>query len=287
MKFWRMNGAGNAFILIDARGDGAQGRLAPSHAAVADLAARQPFDQLLALEDDGLADARLRVWNRDGGEVGACGNGARAASWLMFQDRRQDALSLASIGGALSARRVTGDGAEVDLGPARLGWREIPLAREMDTVRLDYSIDLPGGGSLSGPGAVSMGNPHAVFFVDDVEALPLDVIGPKVEHDPLFPDRVNAGFAQVRGPGDIRLKVFERGAGLTKACGTGAAAALVAAFRQGRAGREAVIEADGGVLPVRWDNRGHVHLAGPVELEGAYAPPADIEAAFSLRRWGR
>ncbi|MEQ8433207.1 MAG: diaminopimelate epimerase [Oceanicaulis sp.] len=283
MKFWRMNGAGNAFILIDARGEGAKGRLAPSPAAVADMAARQPFDQLLALEDDDGADARLRVWNRDGGEVGACGNGARAASWLMFQDMGKDVLSLASTGGALSARRVAGDGAEVDLGSARLDWREIPLARQMDTVRLDYRVGLPGGGSLSGPGAVSMGNPHAVFFVDDVEALALDVIGPKVERDPLFPDRVNAGFAQVRGPGDIRLRVFERGAGLTKACGTGAAAALVAACRQGRTGREAAIEADGGVLPVRWDARGHVHLSGPVELEGAYAPPAEVEAAFSLR----
>jgi len=287
VKFWRMNGAGNAFILIDARGQGAQGRLAPSNAAVGDLAARQPFDQLLALEDDGGADARLRVWNSDGGEVGACGNGARAASWLMFQDMGKDALTLASLGGPLSARRVTGDGAEVDLGPARLGWRDIPLAHEMDTVRLDYSIGLPGGGSLSGPGAVSMGNPHAVFFVDDVEALALDVIGPKVEHDTLFPDRVNAGFAQVRGPGDIRLRVFERGAGLTKACGTGAAAALVAACRQGRTRREAVIEADGGFLPVRWDARGHVHLAGPVELEGPYEPPAAIKAAFTPAETGR
>lgn len=281
MKFWRMNGAGNAFILIDARGRG--GRLAPSVEAVANLAADHPFDQLLALEPDPDADARLRVWNRDGGEVGACGNGARAAAWLMFQDRGTDTLTLASRGGALSARRMAGDGAEVDLGPARLDWREIPLARAMDTVRLDYTIALPGGGSLSGPGAVSMGNPHAVFFVEDVEALPLEIIGPQVERDPLFPERVNAGFAQVRGPGDIRLRVFERGAGLTKACGTGAAAALVAACRQNRSRREARVEADGGVLGVRWDGRGHVHLSGPVELEGAYTPPAGTEAAFTPR----
>jgi len=281
MKFWRMNGAGNAFILIDARGRG--GRLAPSPGDVEDLAARQPFDQLLALEDAPGADAHLRVWNRDGGEVGACGNGARAAAWLMFEDSRADALTLASTGGALRARRTGSDGAEVDLGPARLDWREIPLAREMDTVRLDYSIALPGGGALEGPGAVSMGNPHVVFFVDAVEALPLEDIGAAVERDPLFPDRVNAGFAQVRGPGDIRLRVFERGAGLTKACGTGAAAALVAACRQGRTSREAAIEADGGVLGARWDARGHVHLSGPVELEGAYTPPADLEAAFSPR----
>ena len=277
-RFLKMNGAGNAFIMIDARRRG--GRLSPSEAAVAALAEAQPFDQLLALEDDGEADARLRVWNRDGGEVGACGNGARAAAWLMFQDTRADRLTLASKGGALTARRVDGDQAEVDLGPARLDWREIPLAREMDTVRLDYGVDLPGGGRLDGPGAVSMGNPHCVFFVEDVEALPLDEIGPKVERDPLFPERVNAGFAQIRGANDIRLRVYERGAGLTKACGTGAAAALVAAHRQGRIGREAVVEADGGRLPVRWAQDGHVHLSGPVELEGEYAPPDALLSAF-------
>jgi diaminopimelate epimerase len=266
MKAWRMNGAGNAFILIDARGDGRA--LAPARAAVTALAAAYPFDQLLALEDDAGADARLRVWNRDGGEVGACGNGTRAAAWLMFEDMRRDALTLSSLGGPMSARRLADGAVEVDLGPARLSWGDIPLAREMDTVRLDYRIALPGGGRLDGPGAVNMGNPHAVFFVDDVEALDIAAIGPGVEHDPLFPERVNAGFAEVRGPGDIRLKVWERGAGLTLACGTGAAAALVAAHRQGRTGRDAVIEADGGLLPVRWDAAGHVRLSGPVELEG-------------------
>lgn len=269
MKAWRMNGAGNAFILIDARGAGRA--LAPAREAVTALAEAHPFDQLLALEDDGDADARLRVWNRDGGEVGACGNGTRAAAWLMVQDMGRDVLTLASLGGPMSARRLSGGAVEVDLGPARLSWRDIPLARQMDTVRLDYGVDVPGGARLEGPGAVNMGNPHAVFFADDVEALPIAGIGPGVEHDPLFPERVNAGFAQVRGPDSIRLKVWERGAGLTLACGTGAAAALVAAHRQGRTGRDAVIEADGGLLPVRWDVAGHVHLSGPVELEGEVA----------------
>lgn len=266
MKAWRMNGAGNAFILIDARGAGRA--LAPAREAVTALAEAQPFDQLLALEGDGGADARLRVWNRDGGEVGACGNGTRAAAWLMFEDMGRDSLTLASLGGPMSARRLDGGAVEVDLGPARLAWRDIPLAREMDTARLDYGVDVPDGGRLEGPGAVNMGNPHAVFFVEDVDALPITEIGPGVEHDTLFPERVNAGFAQVRGPDAIRLKVWERGAGLTLACGTGAAAALVAAHRQGRTGRAAVIEADGGLLPVRWDAAGHVHLSGPVELEG-------------------
>lgn len=266
MTAYRMNGAGNAFVLIDARGRGE--RLSPSNAQVIALAKTHPFDQLLALETDPNADARLRVWNKDGGEVGACGNGTRAAAWLMFQESRAETLTLSSLGGPMAARRLKGDIAEVDLGPARLDWREIPLAREMGTVRLDFSVDLPGGGRLEGPGAVSMGNPHAVFFVDDVEALPLNEIGPRVEHDPLFPERVNAGFAQILDRSTIRLRVFERGAGLTLACGTGAAAALVAANRRGLVEREAVILADGGDLPVRWDEAGHVHLSGPVELEG-------------------
>lgn len=280
MRFLRMNGAGNAFILIDARGCG--GRLAPPETAVRALAGDHSFDQLLALEDTDEADARLRVWNRDGGEVGACGNGARAASWLIFQDGRADQLTLESLGGALSARRADGDQAEVDLGPARLNWRDIPLAREMDTVRLDYGLDLPGGGGrMEEPGAVSMGNPHCVFFVDDVDTAPLETIGPVVERDPLFPERVNAGFAQILGPDEIRLRVYERGAGLTKACGTGAAAALVAAHRQGRIKREAVVIADGGRLPVRWAPTGHVHLAGPVELEGEHTPSGAVLSAFA------
>ncbi len=272
MKAYRMNGAGNAFVLIDARSGGDP--LSPSGAQVQALAELQPFDQLLALENDPDRDARLRVWNADGGEVGACGNGTRAAAWLMFQEGGQKTLTLSSLGGPMAARRLADDLAEVDLGPARLDWREIPLARKMDTVKLDYTVDLPGGGQLSGPGAVSMGNPHAVFFVDDVEALPVTEIGPKVEHDPLFPERVNVGFADLRARDSVRLKVFERGAGLTLACGTGAAAALVAAHRRGLADREALIEADGGVLPVRWAEDGHVHLAGPVELEGEVELPA-------------
>lgn len=271
MKAYRMNGAGNAFVLIDARGR--NGPLAPSKAQVIALAKAHPFDQLLALETDPHADARLRVWNKDGGEVGACGNGTRAAAWLMFQEGRADTLTLSSLGGPMAARRLDGGSAEVDLGAARLDWRDIPLAREMDTVRLDYGVDLPGGGRLEGPGAVSMGNPHAAFFVDDVEALPLAEIGPRVERDPLFPERVNAGFAQILNRSSLRLRVYERGAGLTLACGTGAAAAVVAAHRRGLIAREALVIADGGALPVRWDEAGHVHLSGPVELEGEIEMP--------------
>ncbi|WP_439632515.1 diaminopimelate epimerase [Glycocaulis sp.] len=266
MRAWAMNGAGNAFIVIDARGRGRPLELSPAQLAA--LHARHPFDQIMGLEDHGVADATLRVWNADGGEVGACGNGTRAAAWLLFRDDGRSRLTFAARGGVLSARQLDNGAVEVDLGQPGLSWRDIPLAREMDTVRLDYTVPLPGGGRLEGPGAVSMGNPHAVFFVDDLAALPLAEIGPAIEHDPLFPERVNAGFAQVIDRQTIRLRVWERGAGLTLACGTGACAALVAAHRRGLTGREAVIIADGGELPVRWDADGHVHLSGPVEMEG-------------------
>lgn len=266
MNTYAMNGAGNAFVLIDARER--DGSLSLTEAQVRAIHARHPFDQLLALEADPDATARLRVWNADGGEVGACGNGARAAAWLMFQDRAAHRLTMSSAGGPLAARRLPDGRAEVDLGKPRLSWREIPLAREMDTVLLDYTVGLPGGGRLTEPGAVSMGNPHVLFEVEDLAAIPVAEIGPGIEHDPLFPERVNAGFAQVRSPHSIRLRVWERGAGLTLACGTGACAAVVALHRQGRLDREAEVEADGGLLGVRWAADDHVHLTGPVEMEG-------------------
>ena len=267
MRAYAMNGAGNAFIVIDRRL--AAGPSAYSEQDIAAMLAVHAFDQLIVLDPSDDADADLRVWNSDGGEVGACGNGTRAAAWLLFEDGAKPHLRFTSAGGLMSAQRLASGAAEVDLGPARLDWRQIPLSLPMETVRLDFGVNLPGGGRLDGPGAVSMGNPHVVFAVEDLVSLPITEIGPDIEHDPLFPERVNSGFAQVRDRDDIRLKVFERGAGLTLACGTGACAALVALHRQGLVDREALIEADGGKLPVRWDSEGHVHLSGPVVLERA------------------
>ena len=243
-----MNGAGNAFIVLDRRDE--TGASAFSAKDIAAMLGVHAFDQLIVLDPSSEADADLRVWNSDGGEVGACGNGTRAAAWLLFEDGAKPHLSFTSAGGPMRAQRLLSGAAEVDLGSARLDWRQIPLSLPMDTVRLDFGVNLPGGGRLEGPGAVSMGNPHVVFAVEDLVSLP--EIGPTIEHDPLFPERVNTGFAQVRDRDDVRLKVFERGAGLTLACGTGAGAALVALHRQGLVDREAVIEADGGKLPVRF-----------------------------------
>ncbi|WP_323760597.1 diaminopimelate epimerase [Maricaulis sp.] len=261
-----MNGAGNKFILADVRGRAGVFNL--SAAAVTAIAREHPFDQLLVLEDSDTSDAFIRIWNSDGDEVGACGNGTRAAAWALMQERRSDTASLDTAGGQLLARDAGAMTVSVDMGEPRLDWQDIPLARPMDTARLDFAVEVDGI-RIDAPGAVSMGNPHAVFFIRDVAALPVTTLGPVVEHDPLFPDRVNAGFAQILDPRHIRLRVWERGAGITAACGTGACAALVAAHRRGLCERQATLHADGGDLSVEWrasDNR--IILTGPVEDEG-------------------
>ncbi|WP_417488313.1 diaminopimelate epimerase [Maricaulis sp.] len=261
-----MNGAGNKFILADVRGRAGAFNLSAD--AVKTMARAHPFDQLLVLEDSDTSDAFMRIWNSDGDEVGACGNGTRAAAWALMQESGSDTVSLDTAGGVLSARDAGPMTVSVDMGEPRLEWTEIPLARPMDTTRLDFAVE-KGGVRIEAPGAVSMGNPHAVFFIRDMASFPVTDLGPIVEHDPLFPQRVNAGFAQILGARHIRLRVWERGAGITAACGTGACAALVAAHRRGLCERQVTIHADGGDLSVEWraaDNR--VRLTGPVEDEG-------------------
>jgi len=261
-----MNGAGNAFILVDARGRPSPTRIAASK--IREWGRRWPFDQLLVLESSDRADAFMRIWNADGDEVGACGNGTRAAAWRMMEDTARNQIAIDTQAGVLLASRRPGREVSVDMGIPRLDWREIPLARSMDTVSLDFRAEIDGI-RIENPGAVNMGNPHAVFFVRELESLPVERLGREVEFDPTFPERVNAGFAQIYDPGHIRLRVWERGAGLTPACGTGACAALVAAHRRGLAGRSASIMADGGELFVEWrESDGHVILTGPVEDEG-------------------
>ena len=266
MKARLMNGAGNKFILADAR-DRA-GVLGLSMQTVREWAHRYHFDQLLVLEKSDSANAFMRIWNADGDEVGACGNGTRAAAWVLMEESGQSAVTLGTVGGLLHATRAGALTVSVDMGEPRLGWQDIPLARPMDTAAMDYAAEAAGL-RIETPGAVNMGNPHAVFFVREVESLPVARLGREVELDPLFPERVNVGFAQIYDSTHIRLRVWERGAGITAACGTGACAALVAAHRRGLAGRHASIMADGGELFVEWrENDGHVILTGPVEDEG-------------------
>jgi diaminopimelate epimerase len=266
MKARLMNGAGNKFVLADVRGRASVFNL--SAQTVREWAHRHHFDQLLVLEDSDTANAFMRIWNADGDEVGACGNGTRAAAWTLMEEGGEAVVTLGTAGGLLEATRAGPLTVSVDMGAPRLDWQDIPLARPMDTVTMAYAAEAAGY-RIEAPGAVNMGNPHAVFFVRDVETLPIARLGREVELDPLFPERVNAGFVQIYDATHIRLRVWERGAGITAACGTGACAALVAAHRRGLAARRASIMADGGELLVEWRERdGHVVLTGPVEDEG-------------------
>ncbi|MET0182713.1 MAG: diaminopimelate epimerase [Caulobacterales bacterium] len=267
MRYFKMNGCGNDFVIIDARDKGALPLSAAQARAIADRKTGVGCDQVVAIERSIRGDAFMRIWNHDGGEVSACGNATRCVGWILMDETGRDISKIETGAGLLHAARRGSDLIEVDMGSPLLRWEEIPIARAMDTVKLDYRVALDGV-TLEGPGAVNMGNPHAVFFVDDIDAIPIAAIGPRVETDPFFPEAVNAGFAQVLAPDRIRLRVWERGAGLTKACGTGACAAVVAAHRQGRAGRKAEVIVDGGALTIEWrEGDDRVLMTGPVELE--------------------
>ena len=264
LAFLKMHGLGNDFVIIDARaGDGDP--MTPARArAIGDRRRGIGFDQLAVIFPDEAADARIVFWNADGSTAGACGNASRCLARLMMAETGRGEATLRTERGLLVCRDL-GDGlVEVNMGPPALGWRAIPLAREMDTV----ALDLPGG-----PGAVSMGNPHCVFFVDDAEAAPVTTMGPDYETHALFPERANIGFAEVRGEDRVRLRVWERGAGETLACGSGACAAVVAAHRQGRTGRRVTLEMNGGALVCEWTDAG-VLMTGPTMMvgEGVLAP---------------
>jgi diaminopimelate epimerase len=255
-----MHGLGNDFVVLDAR----RRRLTLDSASVQRIADRHRgvgCDQLIAIEPSQHADAFMRIYNADGGEVAACGNGTRCVAWLLFRETGRHSVTIETRAGLLRANAATDGLISVDMGPARLDWRDIPLARAMDTNHLPLSA---GDGLLLDPAAVCMGNPHAVFFVTDVMAVPLAELGPRLEHDPLFPERANIGIAEMRSRSGLRLRVWERGVGITAACGSGACAAAVAAVRRGLADRRLEVELDGGRLMLEWRQDGHVLMTGPV-----------------------
>ena len=271
--FLKMNGLGNDFVVVEAR----SAPFAPSAEqvrAIADRASGVGCDQLIAIEppdpkEAGGADVRVRFWNADGEEVSACGNGTRCVGWLILQATGKDEAVIETKAGRLVARRAGERLVSVDMGKPRLDWQEIPLSQPQDTRALDVKLyDHP---ALSAPpGSVSMGNPHVTFFVSDLAEAPVAEAGPAVERHPLFPEQVNVGFAQVIDRGRIRLRVWERGAGLTKACGTGACAALVAAARRDLTDRAATLELDGGELFVEWRaSDDHVIMTGPAAVDFA------------------
>ena len=257
--FLKMHGLGNDFVVVDARHapfvlDDDRAR------AIADRRRGVGCDQLIVLEPptNGAADIFMRIRNHDGGEVEACGNATRCVAALVMAESGQETCTVETLAGLLPARAAGPGRIAVDMGDAKTGWRDIPVAREMDTLHLELDH-----GPLSDPVGVSIGNPHAVFFVNDAAAIDLARLGPELEHHPLFPERANIGVAQVLGRAHLRLRVWERGVGITRACGTGACAAAVAAHRRGLTERKVQVALDGGPLDLEWRADGHVIMAGP------------------------
>ena len=262
LSFIKMHGLGNDFVIIDARG-APVAITADDARAIADRRTGVGCDQLIVLERAKAngAGAFMRIRNADGGVTAACGNAARCVAALLMEESGEDRARIETEAGVLAAQRKDG-GVMLDFGPARFEWRDIPLSAAADTLHLPIEM-----GPLRDPAACSMGNPHATFFVDDAEAVDLEALGPALEHHEMFPERANIGIAQVIGPGEIRLRVWERGAGVTRACGTGASAAVVSGHRRGLIGREVRTILDGGSLMIEWrQSDGHVLMTGPVAV---------------------
>jgi diaminopimelate epimerase len=260
--FIKMHGCGNDFVIMDERT--APLGLTPARAAaIADRYRGVGCDQFIVLEPP-LAhgvDVFMRIYNPDGSQAGACGNATRCVVAKLAEETGRHVFTIQTVSGLLPARVLDDGRVEVDMGAARLGWQQVPLALEIDTLTLPLSA-----AGVADPAACSMGNPHATFFVDNLDLLDIRAIGPELENAPLFPNRANIGFAQILGSDRIRLRVWERGAGLTLACGSGACATVVNASRRGLIGRHATVEVDGGVLDLVWREDGHVLMTGPAEL---------------------
>jgi diaminopimelate epimerase len=265
--FVKMHGLGNDFVVLDARG--AAFELTPARRrAIADRRLGVGCDQLIVLEapTERDADVFMRIYNPDGGEAGACGNATRCVASVLMDERKTDHVTVQTIAGVLESQK-TGMGSNglpvisVDMGPARLDWRDIPVREACDTNHMPVGL-----GPLQDPVGTNMGNPHATFFVADAAAIPLSELGPKLEHDRFFPERANIGVAELLGEDKLRLRVWERGAGVTLACGSGACAALVAASRRGLVKRHAEVIVDGGTLAIEWLRDGHVMMTGGIAL---------------------
>jgi diaminopimelate epimerase len=272
VRFRKMNGLGNDFVVLDVRAH-ALALKAAQIAAIADRKRGIGCDQVIALEPSEFADVFMRIWNADGGEVGACGNAARCVAALLVAERGSPHVMIETESGLLQATLNQDRSVTIDMGAPRFNWDEIPLAEPFDdTRRITLQTDDP---ELSAPSVVNVGNPHCIFFVSDVEANDLGRLGPSLEHHKLFPERANISLAQVTGPGSLRLRSWERGAGLTRACGTAACAAAVAAVRRGLTGRVVTVTLPGGDLVIDWrEDDDHILMTGPFALdyEGTLPP---------------
>jgi diaminopimelate epimerase len=264
----KMNGLGNAIVVLDLRGDGHV--VTSEEARAIGRGQGLHFDQLMVLHDPRTAgtEAFVIIHNIDGSEAGACGNGTRCVAWALARENGRERFAVETRAGRLDCEALGDWRYSVDMGAPRLGWRDIPLASPVeDTRRVPLDTAALGAGLPADFAAVSMGNPHAVFFVADVEAHDLARNGPILERHPLFPEGANISLAAVTSAATLTQKVWERGAGLTLACGSGACAAAVAAHRRGLTGRQVAVTLPGGELAIDWRADNHVIMAGAVELE--------------------
>lgn len=256
LNFLKMHGLGNDMVVVDARHNPAT----LTEQAVRYIGDRHRgvgFDQLMLIEpaQDSSADAYARIFNPDGSEARACGNGTRCVADILMRESGKDHCVIQTVAGLLECRRA-GDLITINMGVPSLEWDRIPLSKQIDT------LELPLEGK---PVAVAVGNPHCVFFCDNAETAPVCTRGPEVERDQLFPDRVNVEFVSIAGPDKLRMRVWERGAGITQACGSGACASAIAAIRRGLTGPKVLVELDGGPLVIEWQGEGKpVFMTGPV-----------------------
>jgi diaminopimelate epimerase len=275
VPFFKMHGLGNDFVVLDFRRSafpvdaGVARRLADRRTGIG-------CDQLILLEPPRhpAAQVLMRIRNADGSEAEACGNATRCVADLLHRETREPRVRIETAAGLLEAEARADRSFAVDMGPARTAWHEIPLSRAMDTDRVDLTL-----GPLTEPVCTSIGNPHATFFVNAVDAVDLEALGRALEHHPIFPERANIGIAEIGDRRSIRLRVWERGAGITRACGTGACAALVAAHRRGLTERCAAVALDGGILDIAWREDGHVIMTGPATLSFEGTFDADLLSA--------
>lgn len=276
IPFTRMNGIGNDFVVIDARA----GKVRPKPEIIARLADRTSgigFDQFITIEAaPSGGDAFMRIDNADGGEVAACGNATRCIAALLMSQTGKDKVRIETRAGRLLA--CAGDEPDtitVDMGVPKFNWQDIPTSEEFaDTRYVELQVGPIDDPVLHSPSLVNVGNPHVVFWVNDVDAHDLHLFGPLLENHPVFPERANISIAHVTAPNAITVRTWERGVGLTRACGTAACAALVCAARTSRTDRAATVTLPGGDLTIRWDDNDHIWMTGPVETDftGALDP---------------
>ena len=277
-RFAKMHGLGNDFVILDWRDD--RSRKVPEAAArrLADRRLGIGCDQILVLRDCDTADLRMDILNQDGSPSGACGNGTRCVADMMMNELQQDRIQIETDGGMLAAWRAADGDIAVDMGPVKTDWQDVPLASAADTLHVPLDI---AGVDAAGLDAVchSLGNPHAVVFVEDAERVDIERIGPLVETAPLFPDRVNLSVVSRRDDGSFRMRVWERGVGITMACGSGACASGVAVARRGLGQDENRIVMDGGAVTINWNrDTSHVVMTGPVSYVATGQLSADITA---------